>query len=344
MKKILFIITKSENGGAQKWTKEQIEICSDSFECFLATDKNGWLPKNVNVKNKLLDKLIYKRFSFTYLFKLHKYTKENNINLIVSSSANAGIYARLVKLLNPKVQVIYVSHGWSSIYNGGKLAFLYTFIEKQLSKMSDSVLCISKRDYENAKDIIKIKEDKLKWITNKINPMQTEIRQVSKKVKILTVARLAPPKRVDLIVKSVKNLNVELHVIGDGILRSNLENIAGNNVFFHGEVDGFKDFSSYDIFILISDSEGLPLSALEGMSVGMPLILSDVGGCFELIDNNGLLVNNTVSEIKNAINECMDKKEIFSENSKQIFDTKFNLSFNKNMYIKYYGDILRRNK
>lgn len=36
MNNVLFIITKSENGGAQKWTKEQIEICSDSFQCFFS--------------------------------------------------------------------------------------------------------------------------------------------------------------------------------------------------------------------------------------------------------------------------------------------------------------------
>ena len=128
MKNILFIVTKSENGGAQKWTKEQIEICSTFFECFLATDTDDWLTRNVIVKKNFLDILIYKRFSLKYLFKLSKFIQENNINMIIASSANAGIYARLVKLLNPTIKVIYVSHGWSSIYNGGKLKFLYTYI------------------------------------------------------------------------------------------------------------------------------------------------------------------------------------------------------------------------
>ena len=39
MKKILFIVTKSQNGGAQKWTKEQIEIYSKNFNSYLAPDK-----------------------------------------------------------------------------------------------------------------------------------------------------------------------------------------------------------------------------------------------------------------------------------------------------------------
>ena len=106
MKNILFIVTKSQNGGAQKWTKEQIEICSNNFKCFLATDENGWLSQNIKVQDKFLNKLIYIRFSFSYFLELNKFLKSNDIDLIVSSSANAGIYSRIVKLFNKKKWLI----------------------------------------------------------------------------------------------------------------------------------------------------------------------------------------------------------------------------------------------
>ena len=336
---VLFVITKSENGGAQKWTKEQIEISSNLFQCFLATDENGWLSQNINVKNTLYNHLIYKRFSLKYLFMLSKFVKENNIDLIVASSANAGLYSRLLKLLNKKIKVIYVTHGWSSIYNGGKLKFLFTFIEKQLSKIGNSVLCISEKDAENAKKIIKIEKNKLKCIVNKIYPMPME-NNINVKIKILTVARLAPPKRVDLLIKAMSNLDIELHIIGDGVLKDGLVSLSNSKTFFHGEIDNFNEFSQYDIFALISDSEGLPLSALEAMSVGMPLILSDVGGCSELIDNNGILVKNNISDIVNAINICIVNYKQFSNNSQNIFDKKFNLEKNKEEYLNYYTTIL----
>jgi glycosyltransferase involved in cell wall biosynthesis len=344
MRKILFMVTKSENGGAQKWTKEQIEICAEDLQCFLATDENGWLSKSVSVQDKFLDKLIYKRFSISYLMKLSQFIKQNNINLVVASSANAGIYSRLIKLLNRDIKVIYVSHGWSSIYNGGRLAFLYTFIEKQLSKVSDSILCISKKDFENAKGIIGINDAKLKWITNKIYPIKNNqiIKNQDKTIKVLTVARLEPPKRVDLLIEATKDLNdVELHVIGDGSQRNYLESIKHKNVFFHGEIDGFNDFSSYDIFALISDSEGLPLSALEAMSAGLPVILSDVGGCFELINNNGVLVKNNIESIIKAINTCMLNIDEFGNNSKNLFNKKFNLGLSKKKYLDYYQEVLK---
>lgn len=343
MKNVLFIVTKSENGGAQKWTKEQIEICSNHFQCFLATDENGWLSKNVIVKDKFLNSLIHKRFSFSYLLELNQFVKNNNIDLIVASSANAGIYSRLIKLINKKIRVIYVSHGWSSIYNGGKLGFLYTFIEKQLAKISDSILCISKKDFENAKNIIKINENKLKWITNKIYPIKNinPVKKQNKTIKLLTVARLAPPKRIDLLIEASKNIeNLELHIVGDGLLKNNLKVIKHENVYFHGEIDAFSDFSSYDIFALISDSEGLPLSALEAMNSSLPIILSDVGGCFEIIDNNGYLVKNKVNQIKNAILSCIKDIDYLGRKSKDLFDEKFNLELAKNEYLDYYKEVL----
>ena len=339
--KILFITTKSENGGAQKWTKEQIEICSNTFQCFLATDENGWLSKNVLVKNKFLNKLIYKRVSLLYLLKLNQFVKDNNIDLIIASSANAGIYSRLIKLLNKKVKIIYVSHGWSSIYNGGKLAFLYTFIEKQLSKLSDSILCISNKDFDNAKKVISIKEKKLKWITNKIYPTKKIIKDTSiNKIKLLTVARLTPPKRVDLLIDATKDLDIELHVVGNGFLMDSLIEQKHNNVYFHGEINGFNDFTSFDIFALISDSEGLPLSALEAMDASLPIILSNVGGCFELIEKNGILVENNVDMIKKAIEISIVNKDSFSKQSKLLFDKKFNLESSKREYLDYYKKVL----
>ena len=343
MKNILFMVTKSQNGGAQKWTKEQIEICSNNFKCFLATDEDGCLSQNVKVQDKFLNKLIYKRFSFSYLLELNKFLKSNDIDLIVSSSANAGIYSRIVKLFNKKIKVIYVSHGWSSIYNGGKLAFLYTFIERQLSKISDSILCISKKDFQNAKDIIKINDNKLKWITNKIYPIKNIeiLKKQNEKIKLLTVARLETPKRVDLLIEATKSLdNLELHIVGDGSQRNYLESIKHKNVFFHGEIDGFNDFRNYDIFSLISDSEGLPLSALEAVSSELPIILSDVGGCFELIDENGILVKNNVNEIKRAISKCILNKEIFSKKSIELFTKMYNLDLNRDIYVDYYKEII----
>jgi glycosyltransferase involved in cell wall biosynthesis len=341
MLNILFIITKSEIGGAQKWTKEQLDICSKDFNCYLATNKIGWLSKNAVVEDVFFSQLIQSRFSIRYLFLLNEYVKERKIDILISSSANAGIYSRLLKLLNAKIKIIYVSHGWSSIYNGGYLKYLYILIEKCLSWLSDSILCISEYDYKNAVNVIGINKKRLKKISNCIFhiPIESRINK-SDKIKILSVSRLSPPKRIDLLLSAVKNIDVELHIIGDGELRRGLEIMSPSNVFFHGEIENFSNFSNFDIFCLISDSEGLPLSAIEAMSAGLPLILSNVGGCSELIHENGCLVENSVKEIQRAIIDSSNQIELYGCQSKILFETRFNLALNNNQYLDYYREIL----
>lgn len=340
MKKILFAVTKSEIGGAQKWVKEQISVCNPNFECHLATNKLGWLTENGNCRNLFVDNLIEKRFSFRYLFLLDKYIKDNKISIIIASSANAGIYSRLLKILNKKIKVVYVSHGWSAIYNGKIFTRFYIQVERFLSSISDSILCISRYDYYTAINIIGINKKKLKWISNSIFPLyQTCKRHTEENVKLLSVARLSSPKRMDLLISAVENIDVELHIIGDGILKKELEEVSQKNVVFHGEIENFQQFTNFDIFCLISDSEGLPLSAIEAMSCGLPLILSNVGGCSELISGNGSLVKNNAPDITKKIIEILPLVREQGKKSKILFETAFNLEKNKQEYISYYSEL-----
>lgn len=344
-KKICFIITKSEVGGAQKWVKEQIDLLSNNFETYLITNTSGWLTEksSVNPKNILVDYGIEKRISINYLFKLISFLKKNKIEMIVASSANAGLYSRIIKLFM-NIKVIYVSHGWSAIYNGGVFRKVFKNIEYFLSYLSDSILCISEADYSKAKNEIKIPPQKLVTIKNKINPVKTKkSMERSTQLRILTVSRLSHPKRLDLLIRSVKNLNCILYIVGDGPLKADLMGICAqqkiNNVVFLGEIKSFDNFNEYDAFALISESEGLPLSALEAMSAGLPLILSNVGGCSELIYNNGILVENKEESIIKGIKDIINYQEVFSNNSKMFFDKYFNLINSKEIYERYYNSI-----
>lgn len=340
MKRILFLITKSEIGGAQKWTKEQIDICNKSFECYLASNQVGWLTKNSKVKSVFCSKLIERRSSLNYMFLLYRFIKNNNIEIVVSSSANAGIYARLLKLFVCKLKIVYVSHGWSAVYNGKNFKFLYIFAEKMLSQLSNSILCVSAYDYNIARKDIGINKKKLKLISNSIFPPEDfKYKKQIGNIKLLCVARAAPPKRIDLLIDAVRNLNVELHIVGDGELLCELKKSTLDNVFFHGELNNFSKFREYDIFCLISESEGLPLSGLEAMSYGLPLILSNVGGCSELINDNGNLVENKFECIEKAILENIDKLKFRGLKSKILFNEKFNLNNNEYKYIEYYDSL-----
>ena len=79
---------------------------------------------------------------------------------------------------------------------------------------------------------------------------------------------------------------------------------VSNNFIFHGLVVGEnknKILKNSDIFLLPSDFEGLPISLLESMGLGVIPIVTPVGSIPEVVNNNnGILINNA-EDISNAI-------------------------------------------
>ena len=160
------------------------------------------------------------------------------------------------------------------------------------------------------------------------------------------MCRLDHPKRVDLLIEAVSKIpNVHLCIIGAGkhfdSINEQIRIYKTNNITMRGEVQGFKEFHKYDIFALISESEGLPISALEAMSSGLALVLSDVGGCRSLIHNNGVVVKNDVLSIVDGINHCIDNLAEQKINSLNFFNAKFNLEKQKKKYLEYYKKVLK---
>lgn len=344
---ILFVISKAEVGGAQKWVKEQIEMLagSTSVPIYLATDDAaGWLVSEVEglCDAVFCDIGLSKGFSIGTFYRLLRFSAFNRAEVIVASSAFAGVYARVMKLFL-KLRVVYVSHGWSSIYRGKNLGLIFVFIERALALLTDAVLCISVSDYKAAQGVIKISDRKLRLIENKLFPVfparSSQYRSIDCP-KILCVSRLDFPKRLDLCIKAVAGKNCMLHIVGDGAQMSDLQNLALglDNVTFEGMQAGFTRYSDYDVFLLASDSEGLPMSALEAMSSGLPLILSDVGGCPGLIRDNGVLFKNTTEELSAAIDFVLSNIEDMSHQSLMLFGEKFDLNSHKRQYIDLYFD------
>lgn len=349
MLKILFIITKSEVGGAQKFVKEQIEICADEFEVYLCTNQEGWLTHNSNkiIKGYLLNKAIEGKTSIKFLFQLYQYIKQHKINLVITNSANGGFYGRVAAFF-ARIPSCYFSHGWSSVYNGKKITFILNFIERMLAVISSKVICVSDNDFQIALQKIKIPLKKIILLKNATFPnytLKTTGIINPNNFKIITLARFANPKRIDLMIHSFKSISkATLYIAGTGPDLNKWKDYIQlhqiKNVVLLGEIKSFNSFHEYDAFMLISDSEGLPISAIEAMSTGLPLILSNVGGCPELIKNNGVLVNNTIESIVEAVSTVFLNYTTYQKGSKILFETLYNMNNTKKEYIKTYHKLI----
>lgn len=120
--------------------------------------------------------------------------------------------------------------------------------------------------------------------------------------RILTCARTVPLKRLDRLADALALLPdtaIEWTHIGDGAslpaLRkkcAELHNVRFLGALSHEQVLDYYRKNPVDVFVNISKREGLPVSVMEALSYGVPAIVTDVGGCRELIDDgqNGFLL------------------------------------------------------
>jgi len=346
-KRLLFTVTRPILGGAQKWIVKQIKLFHDEFDIYLSCASDGWVVDEVRpyVQGILIDKNLNKRFSFSHLLLLNKFLKEHRIDLIIASSANAGIHARLGAFLT-KRDVIYVSHGWSAVYNGTRLTKpIFIMIEKILAFITTKILNISQSDLLIAKNTITINPKKMVLINNAIEPLGEKLDFVSdaKKIKIAMVARFELPKRQDLLIEAVQGFkDIELYLIGDGpLLEAYRSKYEHKNIHFIGATnDVYSHLKTCDIFVLISNHEGLPLAAIEAMSIGMPLLLSNIEGCRTLVSDNGVLVENNICSIKEAIvNLALLDLKTLGKHSFEQYSKKFNLEKNKDNYRILYESV-----
>ncbi|NMT49661.1 glycosyltransferase [Providencia stuartii] len=327
--KIAFVITKAEVGGAQTWVNQLKKILEDQFIIYLIVSDHGWLQEQFDSDKVKIIPQMGIILSISSSIKIAKFLKKESIKVVISNSANAGIHSRLSKIFYNHKN-IYVSHGWPCIYNGGRFKRIYCFIEKMLSIITDSVLCVSNNDKKNALDIIKINPNKIVTIRNSVIPLKSK-ENINLRKKFIFVGRLTHPKRPDLFLEAAKkNPSSDFYIIGDGPHKNTLQQSYSylKNVFFLGEIKNFTDYLSYDVFILSSDSEGLPMSALEAASAGLPMILSDVGGCHELINSekgnlNGFIFNNSIDDLDEKIKLIICNYQYYysnAQNIKKFFD------------------------
>jgi len=169
---------------------------------------------------------------------------------------------------------------------------------------------------------------------------------VTGSIKIITVSSLIKIKRVDRIIAALALLktNVKWVHIGSGPLEIDLKRMAEK--FFEGHMNIEYEFKGYmknddlksfykefkpNLLLNTSEREGIPVSIMEAMSMGVPVIAMNTGGCSEIVDSkNGKLLpkNSTNQDISNAIQEiCSMGKNDYLLMSKSAYSrwySKFN--------------------
>ena len=134
-----------------------------------------------------------------------------------------------------------------------------------------------------------------------------------------------------MLVKSIANLvdkghDIKLYLYGQGELEATIKELVNsvhmeNNICFCGLTDDiYSVMEQCDIFVLPSLYEGMPMTLIEAMGTGMPILASNVGGIPDMIENekSGLLCEPTVDSVSKGLErliESKDKRKKYGENA-----------------------------
>ena len=166
---------------------------------------------------------------------------------------------------------------------------------------------------------------------------------------IVTCSRCIELKRLDLLIKAlsrIEEMNIQWTHIGDGVVLHDLREMAKtlpSNItvswlgsLSNSEVHAFYADHAVDLAMNLSTTEGIPVSLVEALSYGIPIIATDVGGNSEVCDNSvGLLLSSDPSpeEVKKAIRDFLSlehtKRDELRKNALEKYETYFNSYVNR---------------
>jgi glycosyltransferase involved in cell wall biosynthesis len=150
---------------------------------------------------------------------------------------------------------------------------------------------------------------KIVRIYNAVRPPQRNCASLPAKtgLTLLHVGRLAPAKDQETLLKAfaiarTKIPDLYLWIVGEGSLRPKLEGTAreiglnGSVKFLGQQADVTPFFEAADLFVLSSVTEGIPISLLEALAVGVPAVVTEVGGMPEVARLSGAMTTVTPSD------------------------------------------------
>jgi glycosyltransferase involved in cell wall biosynthesis len=313
--KICQVLAGNEDGGLEKHTIElSKQLKHRGFEVTVIAHKDfSNFFKDVNFIALDLSK---GRKNIFILYKLYTIFKKHNFEIIHSQASKA---TSMIAKIKPFIKT------------SKFIATLHSFKKniKPFEQM-DFVITVSDKIAKN------LKNKKQKTIYNGIK--FEELRNIDKVYKkysipkdkflICSVGRLCDVKRFDILIKSLKNLDVFCILVGDGENESELKNLVKtenveNKIIFTGNIDNDdvkKILKVSNLFVITSDKEGFPYVFIESLLSRTPVISTDVSDIRNIIGDGNIInfddseyLNKKILNIKkNYVNELVHFDSIFS--------------------------------
>lgn len=296
MLKVLEITASAGYGGGPQHLFELISHLSGKVLVDVACPRQEpyWSRYEKAIKGKLVE-IPERRFELRAVLKLIRHVREREIDLLHSHGKGAGVYGRVVSMLTG-VPLVHTPHGIHLDHYGVVLQKIYLAYERMAQKLAAYTIFVSDSEKRRADELGLWRSVPFRIIANGVRQWPPDLvdgwRQAMRRAQnvgddeivVVTLSRFDYPKNMEEMARiAQKSSGLRYWFVGDGVDRIPVESICVKNglrdVWFPGFVpDPLRYIAAADIYLSTSRWEGLPLSVLEAMALGKPVVASNVTG------------------------------------------------------------------
>jgi glycosyltransferase involved in cell wall biosynthesis len=254
------------------------------------------------------------------LREIHGHLATLRPDLLALHSAKAGVLGRLVGRWM-RIPAVLTAHGWT--FTPGFPAAqgaAYRKIERLVGPLTSRIIAVSEFDRRLALEAAIVPADRIVTVHNGMPDVEPGLRAAPDRApaRLVMVARFGPQKDHPTLLRALAGLTDrpwEIDLIGEGAAMAETKALAATlgvelRVRFLGQrMDVDRLLAGAQISILASNWEGFPLSILESMRAGLPVVASAVGGVEEAVADgqSGFLVaRGDVETLRERIGRLLD--------------------------------------
>jgi glycosyltransferase involved in cell wall biosynthesis len=306
--RVLLLITLAEVGGAQTYLSLLLPALCEQFDVTVAASGPGPLCEAAEragagyVALRHVGRRLSPWRDVLGLVELYRLCRRIRPEIVHANSSKAGVLGRLAASLARVPVRIFTVHGWAFAAYPGATGTIYRWAERLMRRLTTATICVAENERRLGYEA-RTCDPRDTWVIhNAVDVAATPPADpAAEPVTVVSVGRFAYPKDFETLLRALALLapgSFRAAIAGDGPDRAGLEReLRALGLTETVELLGERDdvpalLARAGVFVLSSRSEGLPISVLEAMAAGLPIVASSVGGLPELVTDGetGFLV------------------------------------------------------